>query len=89
MIALVQTLGSQPLFDSLIGHINAVDIESTIGLRFESVLILNFGRISNIGWIFCAALEFHSDDGVGEGLRLEDLDRLFDGFYADADVIGM
>lgn len=87
VITLVQPLGPEPLLDSGISHVNAVDIEPTICLGLESVLFLDLGRVPDERWVFSTTLEFHPNDGVGEGLRLEDLYSLFDGFDTDTDII--
>lgn len=89
MVTLVQPFSPQPLFDSFISHVDAVDVKSSVRLSFEPVLFFGFCRIPDIGWVFGTALEFHSDDCVGESLGPEDLHCLFDGFYTDTDVIRM
>lgn len=87
MVALIQSLGPEPLLDPFIGHVNTVDVEPTVRLRLDSVFGFDLRRISNIRRILSTAPEFHSDGSVGQRLGLEYFDRLLDGFDGNTDVV--
>lgn len=89
VVALVEALALQPVLDALIGHLDAVDIEATVLLRLEAVLLRLLRRVLDPGWVLGAALELHADKVGGESLGLEYLDGLLDGLNTDADVVGV
>lgn len=87
MVALIQSLGPEPLLDPFIGHVNTVDVEPTVRLSLDHIFRFDLRRISNIRRILGTAPEFHSDGSVGQRLGLKYFNRLFDGFDGNTDVV--